>query len=149
MAYLVRSLIPALVLYVRQYDVLTRDELVKYLDESMAMRDEANLRNGEGGPLVHTITDARHMIKHEVQLNDMQTMLRSLRNQRVGWSLYVSSSKVTRFLVSVAHQIVGVRHYICATMDEALLFINRIDDSLPPLKVEQVDALIAQKDDPR
>lgn len=145
MGYQLLWLIQDRVIYIRQFGVINRDELIRYLDESMVMRDEANARLGEGGPLVHTITDARAVEKNELQLSDLQTMLHSLRAQRVGWSIYVNESKIVRFLASVAHQMVGVRHSMCSSMEDALAFLNKVDETLPPLTMAQVDALLRKQ----
>lgn len=141
MPYAVRWLVPDRVMLSIHYGVMDRDDMQNYITESMGMRDEVNARTGFGGALVHTITDARFLDKTEAQLKDVQGMLRSLRAQKVGWSVYVSPSAINRFLVSVAHQFVGVRHYICPTLEDAITFLTTNDDSLPPMSAADADAL--------
>ncbi|MDZ4769663.1 MAG: hypothetical protein SGJ24_11085 [Chloroflexota bacterium] len=142
MPYAVKWLIPDRLMLSIHYGVVSSDDMMAYIDESMAMRDAANDKNGVGGALVHTLTDARAMTRVEIKLKDMQGVLRALRGQKVGWSVYVNPSAVDRFVVSVSHQMVGVRHYICATMEEALTFLTTNDETLPAVSVTAVDALV-------
>ncbi len=145
MPYMIDWLIPDRLIYIRQYGILLREELLEHVDVSMKMRDEANVRNGEGGYLISTITDGRDLQKNEVQLKDVQGMLKTLRQQRVGWSLYVTPSRIDRFIVSVAHQMVGVRHAVFATMPEAFEFYEKVDESAPSLRLADIDKIIASK----
>lgn len=148
MPYDVQWLVPDRVMYVRYIGVFTRDDLYAYLEKSLAMRDEANERLGVGGPLVHTLTDGRDMVKNEMELKDVQSSLRSLRHQKVGWSVFVHESRLNRFIVSIAHQLVGVRHYICATMDEAVKFLRDNDDTLPAFSAADIEALRQRQQQP-
>jgi hypothetical protein len=130
MPYSIEWLVPNRVMYIRHFGVLTREELSRYLEESFALRDQGNEANGISGPLVHTITDARGLEKNEMKLKDVDKMLRTMRKQRVGWSIYVNSSPVERFLVSIAHQLMGVRYACFATLEEGLNFLAVQEDSL-------------------
>jgi ribosomal protein L30/L7E len=149
MPYAVKWLIPDRVMLSIHYGVMDSADMHGYIAESMAIRDEANARSPLGAPLVHTITDARYLEKTEAQLKDVQGMLRSLRAQKVGWSVYVNPNPVNRFLVAIAHQFVGVRYYICPTVEDALNFLMTNDDTLPPMSAADVDALTHQVVQPK
>ena len=130
MPYSIEWLVPNRVMYVRQFGKITRDEMDRYLEESFTIRDQGNEANGINGPLVHTITDAREVEHTDIKLKDVDKMLRSMRKQRVGWSIYVNSSPIERFLVSIAHQLMGVRYACFATLEEGLNFLAAQEDGL-------------------
>lgn len=130
MPYKVSWLIENRVILAQHYGVFTGEELLAYLDESLAMRDRANEISGVGGPLIHTLTDARKLEKSAMALRDVQPILRSLRKQRTGWSIYVHPGKVDRFLASLGHQFVGVRYRAFEKMSEAIAFLEEMEPSL-------------------
>lgn len=131
MPYKVSWLVENRVILAEHYGVFTSQELPGYLEESLAMRDRANEANGVGGPLVHTLTDARKLEKSAMGLSDVQVTIRSLRQQRTGWSVYVHPRTVDRFLAGLGHQFAGVRYRVFATMPEAIDFLIEIDPTLP------------------
>ncbi len=133
MPYSIDWLVPNRVMLIRHFGVLTREDLNRCLDESFAERDRANEFNGPTGPLVHTITDARDFEGSDMRLKDIDALLRSMRKQRVGWSIYANRSPVEPFLVSIAHQLMGVRHACFATLEEGLNFLTQQDDGLGDL----------------
>lgn len=124
MPYQADWLIPDRVMLLKYIGVLTSEDVKHCLDETLNMRDEANARLGEYGPLVHTITDATGLESYALRLPDMKSMLTSLRDQRVGWSIFVHPSRAERFMAAVGHHWVGVRHREVATMAEALKFLK-------------------------
>lgn len=135
MPYEVTWLVENRVMLARHYGVLTSEDLQAYLEESFAMRDHANEVLGKDGPLVHTLTDATEMESQTLGLGDMKSIVANLRQQRVGWSVYVNPDTVTRFLSSVGHQLVRVRYKAFSTMPEALAFLQEVDETLPELKM--------------
>ena len=106
------------------------EQIIGYLDESMAMRDAANEINGEHGLLVHTITDGTRVTKQSTDLGTVRKIMKSLRSQRVGWSLYVSENRMDRFITSLAHQFGGIRYQAFETMGDAIQFLRENDSSL-------------------
>ena len=133
MPYELSWLVPDRVILIRYIGDIDAQELRAYLSESMQMRDEANARLGEGGPLVHTITDSTEQKSTNFKMSDVQHMLRTLRTQRVGWSIYVHPGALLRFLATLGHQWVGVRHREFATVPEAIRFLQEQDDTLPSI----------------
>ena len=140
MPYEAGWLIQDRVMIIRYAGVLSSEDVRQYLEETLAMRDEANARLGENGPLVHTITDATRLESYSLKMADIQKMLKSLRTQRVGWSIFVHPAPSERFWASLGQQWAGVRHREFNTMSTALEFL-RIDTTLP---ADEIDRLLAE-----
>lgn len=114
-------------------------QVIDYLDKSMAMRDVANEANGRNGALVHTITEGNKVTKQRVNLKTIREIMKSLREQRIGWSLYISENRADRFVSSMAHQFAGIRYRSFATMDEGLDFLRSNQDDLKDILDETLD----------
>ncbi|MCA9912436.1 MAG: hypothetical protein KC496_03775, partial [Anaerolineae bacterium] len=130
------------IILTRYHGVFTSEDLRSYLEESLQMRDEAIAVLGEDGALIHTLTDARQLDRYTIGLADIQGMLKSLRQQRVGWSVFVHPGKMERFFSSIGHHWAGVRHREFATIEDAIVFLKE-DTSLPdftyvPDEVEKI-----------
>ena len=134
MPYKLTWLVENRVLYVRYFGVFTREDLENSLAESVAMRDQANVVNGDDGPLVHTVSDVLRMEGQTVGLTDAQQTLRALRGQRAGWSVYVSDNRAQRFMSAVGHQLAGMRFRSFNNLPAALAFLQEADPTLPALK---------------
>ncbi|MCB9452103.1 MAG: hypothetical protein H6672_11740 [Anaerolineaceae bacterium] len=130
MPYQVSWLVPNRIILTRYFGVFTSEDLKAYLDESLQMRDDAIATLGEDGALIHTLTDARKLERYTIGFADVQGMLKSLRQQRVGWSIFVHPGKMERFFSSIGHHWTGVRHREFATIEEAITFLKE-DTSLP------------------
>ncbi len=130
MGYKVSWILENRIMLISYQGVLSKADLKNYLMETMDMRDRANAALGEGGPLVHTITDARRLTKNEISLKEAIKMIDILRKQRVGWSIYIASNKLDMFFATVGHQIAGVRYRTVATVTEGVNFLKETDDTL-------------------
>lgn len=130
MPYTVSWIVPNRIILTRYHGVFTSEDLRSYLEESLQMRDDAIAALGEDGALIHTLTDARQLDRYTIGLADIQGMLKSLRQQRVGWSVFVHPGKMERFFSSIGHHWVGVRHREFATIEDAIVFLKE-DASLP------------------
>lgn len=137
MTITVRWLIENRVLLSEFVDEVDSQQLIDYLEKSFAMRDQANTANGEYGYLVHTITDATRVTKQNLDLAAAQKIMKSLREQRIGWSLFVSTNRLHRFMSGMSHQFGGIRFQAFETLDEAVQFLKKNDDSL----ADALDAL--------
>ena len=126
------------VLYIRYFGVFTREDLENSLAESTEMRTQANAINGENGPLVHTVSDVLQMEGQEIGVTDAQQQLRAMRNQRVGWSVYVSDNRARRFMAALGHQFAGMRYRAFGNLPVALAFLQEADPTLPPLKLPDI-----------
>lgn len=130
MAYHVKWLLENRIMLITYEGVVTKADIQNYLTETMDMRDRANARLGPNGPLVHTITDARRMTKSEMSLKESLNMVSIVRQQRVGWSLYIPASRLDKFFASLGHQLVGVRFNSFQTVNEAIRFLIDNDETL-------------------
>lgn len=144
MPYRVSWIIENRLLLIAYEGVISRADLVGYLDESMAMRDKANEILGEGGPLVHTITDARRMSKNEMTFKDAQTVAQQLRHQRVGWSIYIPKNAIDQFFANIGHQIVGARYRSFPTVTEGIDFLKSVDETLRNLDYAATEESISR-----
>lgn len=130
MGYKVSWLLENRIMLIAYDGLLTRAELQTYLAETMDMRDRANAVLGEGGPLVHTITDARRMTKTELSLPEALKTVKMVRDQRVGWAIYIPAGKLDLFFSSLGHQIARVRFRSFPTIGEGVEFLKKMDDTL-------------------
>lgn len=130
MPYRLAWLLENRVMLIGYEGVVTSADLQAYLDESLALRDRANAVLGAGGPLVHTITDARRATKMEVTMKDGQNIIKTLRKQRVGWSVYIARSAFDQFFAGIGHQMAGVRYRSLNSVTEAVEFLKSVDDTL-------------------
>lgn len=130
MSYKISWVLENRIMLIQYEGLLTRAELQTYLAETMDMRDRANAILGEGGPLVHTITDARRMTKTELSLPEALKVVKMVRDQRVGWAIYIPSGKLDMFFSSLGHQIAGVRYRSFPTIAEGIDFLRKSDDTL-------------------
>ncbi len=130
MPYKVSWLVENRIIFVKYTGKMTRADLEAYLAESFAMRDAANAALGPNGALVHTITDAMDVEGFEMNLGDIQRMMKALRRQRVGWSIYVSANKAETFMASLGHQFAGVRYRGFTSVRDAIGFLRQSDETL-------------------
>lgn len=130
MAYQLSWLLENRIIMIAYDGVMTRDDLQNYLVEAAEMRDRANAALGEGGPLIHTITDARRMTENTLTLKEALKTLEALRQQRVGWSLYIPATKADQFFAVVGHQVAGVRFRCVTSISEGVDVLKRMDDTL-------------------
>ncbi len=139
MEYQLSWLIENRIILVKFVGVMDSKAMQAYLEESFAMRDQANEANGVNGPLVHTITDSLDVTGSKLGLSDIRSMMTQLRDQKVGWSIFVSDKMIDRLFASIGHQFVGVRHREFATMEEGFEFLENNDPTLgaiPRLQTE-------------
>lgn len=130
MSYQVSWLLENRIMLISYDGVLTKAELQMYLADTMDVRDRANAILGAGGPLIHTITDARRMTKTEISLKEALKTVEIVRKQRVGWTVYIPANKMDLFFASLGHQFAGVRFRNFASISEGINFLKEVDDTL-------------------
>lgn len=130
MPYQVSWLLENRIMLIQHIGLVTTAEMQEVLKESFEMRDRANAALGPTGPLVHTITDATQLDKYNVSTAESQKMAKALRQQRVGWAIFVSPNRIISFLAGVGHQMAGVRYRAFDSMDKAITFLRTHDDTL-------------------
>lgn len=80
---------------------------------------------------VHLITDATDIEKNLIGLNDLIAFYKQYSpSDKLGWSVYISPSKLNRFFASVVTQITKGRTREFASLPEGLKFLAERDDSL-------------------
>ncbi len=131
MGYQVSWLLENRIMLIKYDGVLTKEMLHDYLAESMDLRDKANAVLGEGGPLIHTITDARGMTKVDLPPSEAMKQINYVRKQRVGWTIYIPAGKLDNLFASIGHQIAGVRFRSFPNLTESIKFLKEVDNTLP------------------
>ena len=102
--------------------------------EDVAQMDKeyvAHLEQSDAA-LVHFLFDLR---QHD-SVPDLKTMshMEFTKHPRFGWTIVVGNiNPITRFLVSTVAQINKARFRSFTTMEDALLFLQEMDSSLPDL----------------
>ncbi len=125
MPYEISWLVDKRVLYTRMYGFVTSEELNAQNKDIGEYARHSEL-------LLHTINDGISVTGTSMGLRDLQnTQFNDLGN--LGWAIYVSPSKMNRFFASVITQLSKKRGRQFSTLDEALKFLNEMDDTLPPL----------------
>lgn len=130
MGYHISWLLENRILMISYEGMLTKADLHAYLAQTMDMRDRANALLGEGGPLVHTITDASRMTGTELNLKEALKSIDAVRKQRVGWTIYIAAGKMDLFFASLGHQFAGVRFRCVDTIEDGIDFLKQVDDTL-------------------
>jgi hypothetical protein len=84
-----------------------------------------------GRPPVHMIVNGQTE-RNDISLGDLLTILRtSPASPNLGWFVYVSESKMNRFFGSIGSQITGAQTKSYATLEEAIAFLQHVDQTLP------------------
>jgi hypothetical protein len=115
------------VIYVRSYGVV-----------SVAEIQTASLQTGQmmnsGIKFVHMIADSTEVAKLTFNLTDLVKGLRGLpTSPNLGWSLNVSPNMLYRFMASIIAQIVNSRQRVFNTLNEAIVFLQSVDETLPQI----------------
>lgn len=129
------------VMLIRHFGIVTMPDLSGSLKETFEMRDAANSVLGENGPLVHTITDATEADYQNPSLSESQRMTKALRQQRVGWSIFVTPNRLNGFLAGIGHQMAGVRYRSFDSIEKAIDFLKTNDDTLTNVSFPAIETL--------
>ncbi len=125
MPYEISWLVDKRVIYTRMYGYVTGEDLRNNNADMQAFVQDSEL-------LLHTITDATETTGTDMGLRDLQnTQFTSVEN--LGWGIYISPSKMNRFFAGIITQLNKKRGRQFETLDEALKFLNEMDNTLPPL----------------
>ncbi|MFN8376786.1 MAG: hypothetical protein U0694_28425 [Anaerolineae bacterium] len=134
MSYETSWLIDKRVLYLRIYGTTTIAQGRQMLDEARALCEQ-------GTPFVYIISDATEQTATEFRLQDILEVFRESAPPipGVGWSVYVGPGAIERFFFSVMSQLTSGKHRAFATLEEAIAFVQRQDETLPviPMPVRQ------------
>lgn len=90
----------------------------------------------EGTPLIHSIIDLSQIEKWPPLnvVNEFRSIDISEVRQKMGWSIIVVDNMLLKFGTSLFSPIFKLRQRIFSTLDEALIFLQQEDNTLPRLK---------------
>jgi hypothetical protein len=129
MPYQVSWLVDKRIIYFQTSGVVSIDEVKAANKQIMVML-------GEGTPFMHLITDSSEVEKIQVSLTDLASVFRNMPSSPgLGWSIYVSPKMVDRFLANVTTQMTNSRHREFPTLAEAIAFLQKMDETLPPIPI--------------
>ena len=129
MPYQQSWLVEKRVVYTRMYGYVTGEEL-------LAQNEEMREFIQQSEQLLHTVNDATDTTGTDMNLRDLQkTQFTNVDN--LGWAIYISPSKMNRFFASVITQLSKKRGRQFATLEEALTFLQEMDDTLPLLSLPE------------
>ncbi len=126
MGYEVYYLVDRRVIFIDLQGKLTMDEL-------RVMTAESRRLSEEGIPFVHVLSDTREL-KVDFKVNDFMGLFRGLPPiPTVGWSVHVTDNALHRFFFSLIAQLTSNKTRTFATIEEAIAFIQKADDTVPPI----------------
>lgn len=118
-----RWYIPNRVLYQRMYGEITLEELRGFNVESLQYVEQ-------GQAPVHTLVDMREVTKYPMNLREISSQLLNDPGPKLGWVMVITNNPVLRFLASVVVQVAKVRTGVFPSIDEALAFVAKRDETL-------------------
>lgn len=116
------------VIYLRLEGRITGDELIRYDDEMVSRLDHV----GADLP-VHFIEDVKGLTNAPPLTAALK--LKMLRDPRLGWSISIGAVRnpVLRLIYQSLMVTMGIRWRDVASLQQALEYLHRVDDSLPDL----------------
>jgi|GEM_PF-3193547 len=103
------------------------------------------LNNGESSN-VHIIIDSLRLVKFRIDIVKLnQQTQRYLKHPRVVSNTDVTRNVKNQMLGNVVSDMAGVKWAHCQTLAQALQFIQKQDDTLPPLSIDLFDNFKALK----
>lgn len=126
MAYELSWLVENRVIYENLAGNLTLDELRevgKLVGEYVAT----------GTPFVHLLADLTQVGKFPMNLREINNIFENPYPDRFGWMVGVTNNQVVRFFGTMIPQLQGARIRMFASADEALRFLQSVDETLPKL----------------
>lgn len=134
MTYKLTWMVDKRIIYFRTSGVVTIDEIKEANRQIMVMIDE-------GIQFVHLLTDSTDVDKIVFSLSDLVSAFRGiLYVPNLGWSIYVSPKALERFFANVTTQLSQSRHREFGTLDQAIAFLQSVDETLPEIDLSQVKA---------
>ena len=116
--------------------VLSTYEGLLTMDDARSQVQEANVLLRQGIPLTHSIVDMTKVEKFpSLQLASefMSTDMTDIR-EKLGWTIVVTNNKLLKFASSLFVPMFRVRQRLFGSMDEALVFLQDEDSTLPLMK---------------
>lgn len=83
--------------------------------------------------MVHDIIDMRFMSNYPTNLRKIISVTSIFGEPNLGWVILIAESRIIRFLASTTIQFYGARFRAFETPEEALVFLQSRDETLPQL----------------
>jgi hypothetical protein len=131
MAYNVSWLVDKRIIYFRTTGTVTIDQVKNANKQIMIMLEE-------GTPFIHLLTDTTNADKISFSLSDLMSVFRGMpATSALGWSVYVSPKMLDRFFANITTQMSNSRHREFSSLDEAIAFLQSVDETLPEIVVSK------------
>lgn len=127
MAYELNWMVENRVIYERLSGNITLDEIRevgKLVSEHVAV----------GTPLVHLVADLTEVGKFPMNLREINNMFENPHRERFGWMIGITNNQLVRFFGTMIPQLQGARMRMFTSVDEALRFLQSVDETLPKLE---------------
>ncbi|MCU0514023.1 MAG: hypothetical protein MUE40_15815 [Anaerolineae bacterium] len=121
--------VPGRVVYSRATGITTVPEL---LEAVHYFEDQARQTSA---PLLHVISDLRQA-RQMPTLHELVAM-NVPQNEKLGWMLIVGSNKFFHFISSVLAGMFKTRFRYYETLEQAIAFLQSVDESLPDLQAPE------------
>ena len=116
--------------------LLSQYEGTVTIEDARGQVSEGNAMLRQGIPLTHSIIDMSKVDKlPSLQLASefMSTDLSEVRD-KLGWTIVLTNNKFLKFASSLFVPMFKVRQRFFGSLDEALIFLQEEDSTLPPLR---------------
>lgn len=121
------------VAFIHQTGISTVEELEAIIHTQIALQEQGN-------GTVHIVHYADDLHTMTFGLNDIKKMLNLPQvTPNNGWFLFVSADRFKRFTANIAAQFNGGRHREFANIEEAIAFLQDLDDSLGKIPMPTPD----------
>ena len=119
--------------YVDKRVILTRYTGIIGVEDIHGQIDETHTLIEQGTPLIHSIIDLSQIEKWPPLnvVNEFRSMNIESVRERIGWSIIVANNVVLKFGSALFAPIFNLRQRIYSTLDEALIFLQENDPTLP------------------
>ena len=119
--------------YVEKRIILTSYTGIINVEDIRGQIDETHALIEQGTPLIHSIIDLSQIEKWPPLnvVNEFRAMNIESVRERIGWSVIVANNVLLKFGSALFAPIFNLRQRIFSTLDEALIFLQENDPTLP------------------
>ncbi|MCU0498733.1 MAG: hypothetical protein MUF87_15385, partial [Anaerolineae bacterium] len=117
--------------YARAYGTLTSNDVKEANIEAAGM-----IRIGT--PPVHFIIDTTGIQNFPINLKDSSDTSMFLREDNLGFTMYVTTNMMIRFITQTITQVAKMDFRVVKTLEEALQLLQILDQTLPPLQMPEL-----------
>ena len=122
--------------YVDKRVIVTRYTGTIGVEDIRGQIAETNAMMLEGTPLIHSIIDLSQIEKWPPLnvVNEFRSMNIEPLREKIGWSIIVANNVVLKFGGALFAPIFKLRQRIFSSLDEALIFLQENDSTLPKMQ---------------